>query len=82
MKKRPGDTILLRMCTINEDHDVLFLRYKVQQTAFFVILDHFLPFYLPNNPENQNFEKMKNTLGDIINLHKCTINNNNMMYGS
>ena len=25
----------------------------------FVILDYFLPFYPPNNPENQNFEKMK-----------------------
>ena len=28
-------------------------------TDFFVILNNFLPFYAPNNPENQNFEKMK-----------------------
>ena len=28
-------------------------------TKFFVILDHFLPFYLPNNLKNQTFEKMK-----------------------
>ena len=51
---------------------------------------HFGPFFdllapsppPPNNPENQNFEKMKKTLGDIIVLHMCTINENHMMYGS
>ena len=47
----------------------------------FFILDHFLPFYLPNNPENQNFEKMRKRLGDTNNLHKCTINDNHMKYG-
>ena len=26
---------------------------------FFVILDCFLPFYLPNKPKNQKFEKLK-----------------------
>ena len=36
----------------------------------------------PNNPENHNFEKVKKALGDIIILHKCTINNNHMIYGS
>ena len=51
-----------------------------------------------DNPENQNFKKIKEAPGEtqkikiknkikqapryIINLHKCTINNNNMMYGS
>ena len=54
-------------------YDVWFLRYGARQTEFFVILDHFLPFYPPNNPENQNFEKIKKTPGDIILLHKCTI---------
>ena len=34
---------------INESYDLWFLRYKVQQTEFFVILEHFLPFYPPNN---------------------------------
>ena len=42
----------------------------------------FLPFYLPNNPENQTFEKMKTTPEDIIILHKCTISDNHMTYGS
>ena len=41
----------------------------------------FLPFHFPNNPENHNFEKVKKALGDII-LHKCTINNNHMIYDS
>ena len=40
------------------------------------------PLPPPNNPENQNFEKMKKTPGDIIILHKCTINDNHVIYGS
>ena len=41
------------------------------QQEFFVILDRFLPFYPPNDPENQNFIKTKLTPGDII-LQMCT----------
>ena len=65
-----------------QSYDVWFLRYELQQTKYFVILDHFLPFYHLNNEENQNFEKMKKPSGDIIILNKCTINDNHMMYGS
>ena len=69
-----------------QSYDVLFLKYGVQQTELFVILDHFLPFYSPNNPKNQNFQKMKKILGDIIILryyhYHCNINDNHMMYGS
>ena len=54
----------------------------MRKTEFFVILDHFLPFYLLNNPKNQNIEKMKKLLEDIIILHMCNINYNHMMYGS
>ena len=72
------------MCTINENHmmygyDVWLLKYEAQQTEFFVILDGSLPFYPPNNPENQNFEKMKNKSLEILSLYK---NDNHMMYGS
>ena len=42
---------------------------------------HFLPFDPPNNPQNQNFEEIKKTPGDII-LHLCTTNDDHMMYGS
>ena len=51
----------------------------------FLVFDPFLPFYpppiRPNNLENQKFEKMKkNTPGDIIILHKCTINDNHTWF--
>ena len=45
-------------------------------------MGHFLPFYSPNSPKNQNFEKMKKTPGDIIILHKCTKNHDHMLYCS
>ena len=40
----------------------------MRQKTFFVILGHFLPFYLPpNDPKYQNLKnKMKKMLGDII----------------
>ena len=50
-------------------------------TEFFLILGHFLPFYPLNNPENLNFEKMKQEPGNIIS-HKLTINDNHIMYYS
>ena len=53
---------------------------RAQQTKFFLILDNFLPFYPPNNPENQNFQKTKKTPGDMIILHMYTINDNHMIY--
>ena len=42
----------------------------MRQIELFLILNHFMPFYPSNNPEDQNFEKMKKTSGDIIILHK------------
>ena len=54
----------------------------MRQTYFFVILGHFLAFYPPNDPENQNFEKMKKMPGDIILLHMCTTNEDHMIYDS
>ena len=49
------------------------------------IFCHFGQFFAlspPNNPKNQNFEKMKKIPRDIIILHMCTINDNHMMHGS
>ena len=61
MKKMSGDLSFdTYMCTINEDH-TWFLKYKVQQTEIFGILDHFLPFQSHDNLENQNFNIEKNT---------------------
>ena len=41
---------------------------------------HFWSFD-PPNPKDQNFEKMKKTLGHIIILHLCTTNDDHMMHG-
>ena len=48
----------------------------MRQTKCFVILGHFLPFHPLNNPENQNFEKIKNASRDVIILHLCIKNHN------
>ena len=55
----------------------------MQKTETFVMLDHFLPFQPPNNPENQNNKtkkkKKKKTPGDIIILQMCMVNDKHMM---
>ena len=71
MKKSAGDIVVLHMCTKkSKSCDVWFLRYGVQQTELFVIIDCFLPFYHPLDPEN--FSKIKKTLQDIIILQMFT----------
>ena len=57
------------MFTINDSHMIWFFRYGVQKRNIFVIFNRFLPFY-PHPP------------GDIIILHKCTKNYDQMMYDS
>ena len=57
---------------------VWFLRYG----NFFVILDHFLPFYTPSSLKTRKInilKKEKKMTGDIIIFHMCTINDNHMM---
>ena len=89
MKKVPVDIIILHMCAINENQ-IMYVSWDMERGRhnFFLILDHFLPFYPPflptNNSENQNFEKMKKKPwpGMIIISHKCSINENHMMYDS
>ena len=51
-----------------QSFDVWFLRYGAWWTKFFIILDHFLDFYPPNYPRNQNFEKWKHHL-EILSLY-------------
>ena len=82
MKKKHQEISFYTCATINDNHNVWFLTYGLWQTKFFSTLDHFLPFYLPNDPKNQNVLKKKKAPGDIIILHKCTKNENHMMYGS
>ena len=78
LKKKPRDIIILHMCTINDNH----LKYgswdmEHNRQNFFLILDLFCLFTI-----NQNFEKLKKTVGDIIILHKSTKNHDNMLHYS
>ena len=43
----------------------------MEHNKIFVILDHFLPFYPPNNPENQNFKKWQNV--EILSFYTCMV---------
>ena len=54
--------------------------WSMTKHEFFVILNHFLPFYPTNNPGNQNFEKILKMPQDIINLQKCTKNHDHMLH--
>ena len=57
------------------------LIYGVRQTEFFVIWGHFFRFYSTDDPENQDFKKMKKTSGDVIILYPRIINDNHMTHG-
>ena len=80
-KKTTGDIIILHLCTINDNH-MMNGSWDMERDGqiFFFILGHFLPFYPTNNPQNQNFEKMKKLFGDIIILHKFAKKHDHMLY--
>ena len=69
-------------CTKPQSYEVQFLRYRAKQNffchfgQFFALLP---PSHPPNNPENQNFEKMKKASGDVIILNLCNKKHNQMM---
>ena len=80
-KKIAGDIIILHMCTKNHNH----MRYSSWDKEWDRIICHFGPFFallhsLPNNPENQNFQKMKKASGDVIILNLCNKKHDHMMY--
>ena len=59
IKKEPGDIIILQMCTINDNHEMCFLRYGVWQIFFC----HFAPFFdilPPEKPKKSKFWKNEN----------------------
>ena len=85
-KKNPEDIIILHMSTINKNH-IMYYSWDMEcyRQNFFLFWTIFGPFTPPtplHNSKNHNFEKMKRTPGDIMILHKCTINDNYMIYGS
>ena len=75
MKKMPGDIILLCASYVHHKwrlYNTWFLKYKVQQTNFFVILGHFLLFHPSDNSENQNSEKLKKSR-KILSFYTCVL---------
>ena len=57
----PGD-IILHMCSINGNHIYMVPEiWSVTERRFphFETFSSFLTVFCPNNPKNQNFEKMK-----------------------
>ena len=82
MKKLPGDIIILHRCNINDNHMMYGSWDTKCDRGFFVILDYFYPFTTLTTQKIQILKKMKNLPGDIIILHKCTINDNHIRYGS
>ena len=80
MKKIAGDIIILYMYTKNHNH----MRYSSWDKQWDRIICHFGPFFallhsLPNNIENQNFQKMKKASGDVIILNFCNKKHSHMM---
>ena len=84
MKKTPGYIIILHKFTKNRDC-ICYTVLEIWCVTDVIVIFHFgLLFALlpPNNLKNENFNKMKNTLGDIIILQKCTKNHDHMSHCS
>ena len=62
MKKTAGDIIIFHLCTKNQNHDLQFPWFGAQQTGFFFILDHFLPFYPTTTKKIKILKKWKKRL--------------------
>ena len=73
IEKNAGKNIRLHMCTKNHNHmSIVPEIWSERQNlllfwAFFALLP-------PNNPENQNFEKIEKTSEDITILLRCSKN--------
>ena len=71
MKKTLDNIAILQMFTINDSHMIYgFSDMECNRQHFLSFWTVFCPFALPNNPENQNFEKLKKAPGAIIILPK------------
>ena len=69
IKKAPGDIIIFHMCSINDNHVIMFPQTWSTTDRIFC---HFGPFFVllpPNNQKNQNFAKMKKRPADYHFTH-------------
>ena len=70
------------MCTINDNHMMYGSSDMERDGQNFLSFWAIFPLLPPNNPKNQNFEKMKKKPGNFIILHKCTKNHVHMLHCS
>ena len=65
-----------------QSYEIQFLIYGVRHNflSFWVIFYPITSLLPPNNPENQNFEKMKKKSGDVIILNLHINKHDHMMY--
>ena len=82
MKKTPGDVIILHKCTKNHDH-MLYCSWGMAHdrcNCYFSLSAIFCPFTTAQKIKIK--KKMNKAPGDIIILHMCAKNCNQMMYSS
>ena len=83
MKKFAWGIIILHTCNKNHDHMMYSSWDNRVRQIFFVILSHFLPFFLPLMILNiKIFKKMKKCLEISFYTYMCTINEGHTIYGS
>ena len=85
MEKVHGDIIILHMCTIDDNH-MKHGSWDIEHDGqnFLSFWNTVCPFTSITTQKIKILKKWrkKKTPRDIITLHKCVINDNNMMYGS
>ena len=77
----PVDITILHVYHKWKSYDVWFLRYGAQQTEFFSFWTIFCPFTLLTTQKIKVLKNWKKMPRDTIS-HKCTINDNHMMYNT
>ena len=80
----PEDIIILHKCTKNHDH-MLYCSWNTAHDGckcYFSFWAIFCPFTAPKMKVSQKKKRKKKTPGDVIILHMCTKNYDQVMYGS
>ena len=81
MKKTPGDITVLHKCTKN---NICYTAPEIRRVTAVIAIFHFGLFFTLIQPQKSKFKNKneKKKPGDIIILHMCTKNYDQMMYGS
>ena len=79
MKKIAGDIIILHMCTKNHNH-MRYSSWDKEWDKIFLSIWAIFSAPLPNNTENQNFEKLKKSSGEVTILNLWNKKHDQIMY--